>query len=131
MNNTSASRVGAIFGLLAVGLGAFGAHGLKEVLTRHGTADTWETAVFYHFIHAVVIFVLAGKTSRASGPWWCFVIGTIIFSGTLYVLALTSLRWLGAITPLGGLSLMVGWGWLAMRPSLVTDHPNTASPSKV
>src|SRR5687768_6374308 len=102
MNVLSATRVGALFGLLALGLGAFGAHGLEKLLTAYGTSDIWETAVFYHFIHALVILMLATRLPRATGPWWCFVAGTIIFSGTLYLLAVTNVRWLGAITPLGG-----------------------------
>lgn len=122
MNGTTATRVAAVFGLVAVGLGAFGAHGLKDVLTRHATADIWETAVFYHFVHAVVMLVLASRISRAAGPWWCFVLGTILFSGTLYILAVTNMRWLGAITPLGGLSLMIGWGWLVFRPAMLTAN---------
>jgi uncharacterized membrane protein YgdD (TMEM256/DUF423 family) len=113
MNNVLAMRTAAIMGMLAVGLGAFGAHGLKEILTRNGTAAIWETAVFYHFIHAVMLFVLSGRNPIAVGPWWSFLIGIVIFSGSLYLLALTNQRWLGAITPIGGASFIVGWLWLA------------------
>jgi uncharacterized membrane protein YgdD (TMEM256/DUF423 family) len=102
--------------LLAVALGAFGAHGLKEILARHGTAPTWDTAVFYHFIHAVMLLILAWRTPLPMGPWFCFLVGILIFSGTLYALALTNQRWLGAITPLGGVSFLVGWFWLAVAP---------------
>jgi uncharacterized membrane protein YgdD (TMEM256/DUF423 family) len=122
MNNVLAIRVAAIFGLVAVGLGAFGAHGLKDVLQRNGTLAIWETAVFYHFVHAVILLLLANRMERVAGPWWCFVGGICVFSGTLYVLALSNLRWLGAVTPLGGLSLMVGWGWLALRPRLILER---------
>ena len=108
-------RIAAIMGMLAVGLGAFGAHGLKEILAKHGTGAIWETAVFYHFIHAVMLFVLAGRNPTATwGPWLSFLVGIVIFSGSLYLLALTNQRWLGAITPIGGVSLIVGWLWLAI-----------------
>jgi uncharacterized membrane protein YgdD (TMEM256/DUF423 family) len=114
MTNTLALRIAALAGLLAVGLGAFGAHGFKDILVRHGTLSIWDTAVFYHFIHAVMMFLLATRPTVLRGPWWSFLIGIIVFSGSLYVLALTNLRWLGAITPIGGLSFMVGWFWLIL-----------------
>ncbi len=114
MSETLAIRVSAICGFLAVALGAFGAHGLTPTLTRHGTAAIWETAVFYHFIHAVMMFLLAQRPPFKRGPWLCFLAGIVIFSGSLYVLAVTNARWLGAITPLGGVSFLVGWLWLAM-----------------
>ena len=112
MTNNLAVRFAALMGLLAVALGAFGAHGLKEVLTRHDTVAIWEKAVFYHFIHAVMLFVLAQRQPIQHGPWLGFFVGIVIFSGSLYLLAVTNARWLGAVTPIGGLSLMVGWGWL-------------------
>jgi uncharacterized membrane protein YgdD (TMEM256/DUF423 family) len=114
MTNTTAIRVAAAAGFLAVALGAFGAHGLKAILTQNGTASIWETAVFYHFIHAVMLFVLAGRKPLAAGPWWCFLAGIMIFSGSLYLLALTGAHWLGAITPVGGASLLAGWLWLSI-----------------
>lgn len=109
-----ATRVAAVSGALAVVLGAFGAHGLKESLAQNGTANIWEKAVFYHFIHAVMLFVLAQRPPLKAGPWWCFFCGIMIFSGSLYLLAVTNRPWLGAITPLGGLSLIAGWIWLAV-----------------
>lgn len=112
MNNAVAIRIAALLGFLAVALGAFGAHGLEGILTRHDRAATWETAVFYHFIHAVVLLVLAQRKPVRSGPWWSFLLGILIFSGSLYLLALTNLKWLGAITPIGGVSLLLGWLWL-------------------
>ena len=116
VNNISAGRVAAALGLLAVGLGAFGAHGLKDVLARNETAAIWQTAVLYHFLHAIMLFVLAGRQPLASGPWFCFLVGILIFSGSLYLLAVTNVRWLGAITPFGGLSFLVGWAWLIVVP---------------
>jgi len=113
MSSLAASRIAAGLGFLAVALGAFGAHGLKETLGAHGTTDIWEKAVFYHFIHTVMLFVLGLRRPLPAGPWWSFLVGILIFSGSLYVLAVTNLRWLGAITPIGGVSFLIGWGWLA------------------
>jgi uncharacterized membrane protein YgdD (TMEM256/DUF423 family) len=116
MNNLRGMRIAAIFGLLAVALGAFGAHGLKDVLARHDTTTIWEKAVFYHFIHAVMLFILAGRVPLRFGPWLCFLAGILLFSGSLYLLALTSVHWLGFITPFGGVSFIAGWLWLAIAP---------------
>ena len=112
-----AVRIAAIIGMLAVALGAFGAHSLKPVLLRHGTLEIWEKAVFYHFVHGVMLFVLANRARVPVGPWISFLAGIVIFSGSLYLLALTNVRWLGAITPLGGLSFLAGWLWLALAPN--------------
>ena len=114
MTNTLAVRLAAVLGFLAVALGAFGAHGLKETLTQHGTTSIWEKAVLYHFIHAIMLFVLALRRPVPSGPWLSFFVGILIFSGSLYLLAVTNLKWLGAITPFGGLSFLAGWLWLAI-----------------
>jgi uncharacterized membrane protein YgdD (TMEM256/DUF423 family) len=113
VTNLLAIRIAAMMGFLAVALGAFGAHGLNDVLTQNGTLAIWEKAVFYHFIHTVMLFVLALRRPLPSGPWLSFFAGILIFSGSLYLLAVTNLKWLGAITPIGGLSLIVGWLWLA------------------
>ena len=113
MTNSMAIRLAALSGFLAVALGAFGAHGLKEILTRHETTAIWETAVFYHFIHTVMLYLLAQRRPLQTGPWISFLAGIVIFSGSLYLLAVTNLRWLGAITPFGGVSFLVGWLWLA------------------
>jgi uncharacterized membrane protein YgdD (TMEM256/DUF423 family) len=114
MTNATATRVAAIAGFLAVALGAFGAHGLNKILAQNGTAAIWETAAFYHLLHAVMLFVLAGRKPLAAGPWWCFLAGIVIFSGSLYLLAATNAHWLGAITPVGGMSFLAGWLWLAL-----------------
>jgi uncharacterized membrane protein YgdD (TMEM256/DUF423 family) len=116
MTNSQATRIAAFVGFLAVALGAFGAHGLKEVLVQNNTTAIWEKAVFYHFIHAVMLFVLAGRNPPARGPWFGFLIGIVVFSGSLYLLALTNVLWFGAITPFGGISFAVGWLWLAFAP---------------
>jgi len=118
MNNSFAIRVAAVFGFLAVALGAFGAHGLKSVLLQNATTDVWNKAVLYHSIHAVMMFVLATRRPVQSMAWLCFFIGVLIFSGSLYLLAATNLKWLGAITPLGGAAFLLGWFWLAFNPQV-------------
>jgi uncharacterized membrane protein YgdD (TMEM256/DUF423 family) len=116
VNSRTASRIAAAAGLLAVALGAFGAHGLKGILAENDTAAIWEKAVFYQFIHSVMLFVLAERKSVPRVPWWSFLIGIVIFSGSLYVLAVTNIRWLGAITPVGGISFIIGWVCLFLNP---------------
>jgi uncharacterized membrane protein YgdD (TMEM256/DUF423 family) len=111
MSDQTATRIAAASGFLAVALGAFGAHGLKEILAQNGTAAIWEKAAFYHFIHAVMLFVIAGRKPFMAVVWWSFLAGIVIFSGSLYLLAVTNMKWLGAITPVGGLSFLVGWAW--------------------
>ena len=114
MTNTLAARLAAILGFLAVALGAFGAHGLKDTLAQHATTAIWEKAVLYHFIHTVMLFMLAQRRPVLTGAWLSFFLGIVIFSGSLYVLAVTNVKWWGAITPIGGLSFLVGWAWLAI-----------------
>ena len=114
MTNTSAIRLAALMGFLAVALGAFGAHGLEKTLLQNDRVATWDTAVFYHFIHAVMLFLLAQRKPVPTGPWISFLTGIVIFSGTLYVLAITNMKWLGAITPIGGVCFLVGWLWLML-----------------
>jgi uncharacterized membrane protein YgdD (TMEM256/DUF423 family) len=107
------TRIAAALGLLAVVLGAFGAHGLKDLLAHNGTAAVWDKAVFYHFIHAVMLFILAERATLPKLAWWSFFAGILIFSGSLYLLAVTNVRWLGAITPFGGAAFIIGWCALA------------------
>jgi uncharacterized membrane protein YgdD (TMEM256/DUF423 family) len=114
MNERMAVRVAAISGLLAVGLGAFGAHGLAKTLNEFQTAAIWEKAVLYHFVHTLALLFLAGR--NAKGPFLCFLAGIVIFSGSLYLLAATDIRKLGAVTPLGGVSFLAGWLWLILAP---------------
>jgi uncharacterized membrane protein YgdD (TMEM256/DUF423 family) len=105
---------GALFGALGVMIGAFGAHGLAEILTANQRTDTFETAVKYHMYHALalllagsLLFQVPARPLRLAGLF--FVIGILIFSGSLYILSLTNISWLGAITPIGGLFLIAGW----------------------
>lgn len=111
----------AILGATGVGLGAFGAHALKARLQAADTLSTWDTAVQYHLLHAVALLVLAAWSRLAAADsaapalttsGWLFVIGIVLFSGSLYGLALGGPRWLGPVTPLGGLAFIAGWLWL-------------------
>jgi uncharacterized membrane protein YgdD (TMEM256/DUF423 family) len=122
MNHATATRISVAAGFMAVALGAFGAHGLKDVLARNGTAAVWETAVFYHFIHAVMLFLLAGRKPFAAGAWWCFLAGIVIFSGSLYLLAVTNAHWLGILTPFGGASFLAGWTWLFFSVAKANEY---------
>lgn len=114
--------LGALFAMLGVAAGAFGAHALADRLTPERLA-TFEVAVRYQVIHALGLFVIAWATTRwPSGllhvAGWLFVVGILVFGSTVYALALGGPRILGAITPLGGLSFIVGWvlaGWAVMR----------------
>ena len=112
MTRSTATRVAAGFGFLAVLLGAFGAHGLKPLLGHNGTTGIWEKAVFYHFIHTVVLYAIAQKQPLMKWPFGFFLAGIVIFSGSLYLLAVTDILWLGAITPVGGVCLLAGWAAL-------------------
>jgi uncharacterized membrane protein YgdD (TMEM256/DUF423 family) len=114
-NQSLATRIAAATGFLAVALGAFGAHALKDLLGHNGTTTIWEKAVFYHFIHAVMLFVLADRKPFPAVAWWSFLIGIFFFSGSLYLLAVTNALWLGAVTPVGGVSFLFGWGWLVFK----------------
>jgi len=107
---------GALFALSAVILGAFGAHALKDTLIAHDTVSTWETAVRYQMWHALALLLLSVMHAqhplpRSIGAF--FIGGVLLFSGSLYPLALGGPRWLGPITPIGGLCLIIGWALLA------------------
>ena len=108
--------LGSMLALSAVLFGAFGAHALRETLSAHDSIQTWETAVRYQMWHALALILLSmipGPQSmpKMAGP--CFLFGSLLFSGSLYGLALDGPKWLGPITPLGGLCLMIGWLLLA------------------
>lgn len=109
-------RVAAVLGFLAVALGAFGAHGLRG---RLGPAelDIWRTAALYHLVHAVALLAVALAGARVRrGRLVCglWTAGVVVFGGSLYLLAVTGVRWLGAITPLGGAAFLAGWLVLAV-----------------
>jgi uncharacterized membrane protein YgdD (TMEM256/DUF423 family) len=105
--------VAGLTGFLGIGLGAFGAHALKGVLEIHHAREIWNTAVLYHLVHAPVLLWLAREQSVTRIPFLCFVFGILLFSGSLYLLAVTGITWLGAVTPIGGLLLMAGWASIA------------------
>jgi uncharacterized membrane protein YgdD (TMEM256/DUF423 family) len=110
-------RTAAALCFLAVALGAFGAHALKSTLEGRGMLDVWNKAVLYHFIHAIALLVLALFGTVNRGAWWLLLAGILLFSGSLYLMALTNLRWLGLVTPLGGLCFLAGWAWLVIAPT--------------
>jgi uncharacterized membrane protein YgdD (TMEM256/DUF423 family) len=115
------SAIGAVALGLAVMLGAFGAHGLRDRLDAY-SLGIYEKAVFYHFVHALgllalTIFVRSGVLSEGGGNrvGWLLALGILIFSGSLYALAISGVRALGAITPIGGLAFIAGWLLLAFE----------------
>ena len=108
----------AVMAALGVLLGAFGAHGLEAQLEALGTTETWKTASFYHLLHALGAWVLTREGDpvkrRAMGrAGLSMLVGVLLFSGSLYALALGGPRWLGPITPLGGSLFVIAWGVVA------------------
>jgi uncharacterized membrane protein YgdD (TMEM256/DUF423 family) len=105
-----------LLGLSGVALGAFGAHGLKAILAAAGGLENWKTAVLYQLIHAVALLALSHRTEpivRRIGLWW--VLGVVLFSGSLYLLALGApVKFLWPVTPAGGLALLLGWASLIL-----------------
>ncbi len=105
--------LGSLSGFTGVVLGAFAAHGLRGRLTDE-LLNVFETGVRYQIYHALALLLVALAFSRwPRGEFavagWCFVLGTVVFSGSLYALSLTGTRWLGAVTPIGGLAFLLGW----------------------
>jgi uncharacterized membrane protein YgdD (TMEM256/DUF423 family) len=119
MNAKNMLVTGALTGMTAVALGAFGAHALKERLTASGRLDTYDLAVEYQFYHALAL-LLTGLAARKEATGfvraaaWCFVGGILAFSGSLYVLAVFDVPAAGAITPFGGTAFIAGWLLLAL-----------------
>lgn len=110
------------FGFTGVALGAFGAHALKATLEANGTQSAWSAAMLFQLIHSVALLALAGWRDGHTGPsakvGACWVAGIVLFSGSLYVIALGGPKILGPITPLGGLAFLSGWAlimWNALR----------------
>ena len=111
-----------ILGALSVGIGAFGAHGLEATLTANGRVETFETAVKYQFYHTLALLLLGilmlnFQQSYLTYAAYAFTGGIVVFSGSLYVLSLTNMTWLGAITPIGGLGFILGWVFLILGVS--------------
>jgi uncharacterized membrane protein YgdD (TMEM256/DUF423 family) len=120
--------VAAVIGCLAVGAGAFGAHALRERLSAD-LLGTFQTASSYQMYHALALFgvgILLGRFSSEGSTWltaagWLFIVGTLLFSGSLYTLALTDTRWLGAIAPVGGVAFLLGWLAIAVGVMQLTS----------
>lgn len=114
--------VGAILAFLAVALGAFGAHALKDNFAAERYEKTWETATQYQMYHALALIAIGilahesfiGASSQFTWAAYCFISGTILFSGSLYVLSITGIKKLGAITPIGGVLFLAGWVLVAL-----------------
>jgi uncharacterized membrane protein YgdD (TMEM256/DUF423 family) len=111
--------LGSLFGGLGVALGAFGAHGLEERLTSDALS-TYETAARYQMYHALALLAVAYAVSHwpdsnlPTAAGWLFIAGIVLFSGSLYLLSITDIKWLGAIAPLGGAAFIAGWLCLAL-----------------
>ena len=108
----------AISGFLSVALGALGAHSLKNILDEYGKS-IYEKAVLYQMFHTIALFVVGilqhlVKGTSFSIAGWGFLVGILLFSGSLYLLAATGAKWLGAITPFGGVAFLFGWFWLVV-----------------
>lgn len=109
---------GAVLSGLGVVFGAFGAHGLRDRMTADLLA-VYETGVQYHLIHGLALLAVAGAASRWPNAWigaagWLFAAGIVVFSGSLYILAISGVRWWGAVTPIGGVCFLAGWAALAV-----------------
>lgn len=127
---------GGLLGAVAVAAGAFGAHGLKGMLEASGQAANWETASRYALVHALAL-VAAGLIAALPGATqvsrvlaaaaWCFGAGTAIFSGCLWILAVTGIRVLGAVVPIGGVLLIAGWLLLAVGGVRLADDSGTGA----
>jgi len=122
-------QLGAVWGFLAVAMGAFGAHGLKGRLAELDQAANFHTAAQYHMYCALALLVVgllvqSGRSHPAANmAGWAFLTGSVIFSGSLYLLAVTGLRWLGSITPIGGVAMLIGWAALAVAAVARTVEP--------
>ena len=111
--------IASILGLTGVALGAFGAHGLEATLEANNRADTFETAARYHMYHALALFAVAWLSIQYTTKWVSYAgffltIGVIVFSGSLYILAIADIGFMGAIAPVGGASLIIGWGCMGL-----------------
>lgn len=119
-SNRTMRTIAALSGFAAVALGAFGAHALRSTLAALATVDSWNTASLYHLVHSAVLLCLAVAWPRARLSFWLFVVGIVLFSGSLYVFSVTGLKGVAMAAPVGGTCLMAGWlalAFLACRES--------------
>jgi len=110
-------KTGIIFSILSVAIGAFGAHSLAEVLTENDRIDTFKTAVLYQMFHSIAIIITGFlfnyyKSKKLRIAFYLFLVGIVLFSGSLYILSVTNIGIFGAITPIGGVLFIVGWVYL-------------------
>lgn len=117
MQNRVAKCIAGLLGFFAVLCGAFGAHFLRGLLESQGTMQVWQTGALYHLVHAAVLVMLSAWRPVPRIAFNLILAGVIVFSGSLYALALTNFKWFGAITPLGGLGILAGWLVLALGKS--------------
>lgn len=123
---------GSLLGGLSVAAGAFGAHGLRAFLEAHGQAGNWETASRYALCHALAVVAVGTLAAFRPAPLLnaagaCFLLGTLVFSGCLFALAVSGVRVLGAVVPIGGVLLIAGWGLLAAAAWRQRRHEGDAS----
>lgn len=119
-------RVAGVAGALGVLLGAFGAHGLKSWVDDTHLLDVWDTAAKYHLVHALALGLVAVHPRKPGAAGVLFVIGMLLFCGSLYTMALTDVRALGAVTPFGGIALVAGWIALATASGASPQRPQTS-----
>jgi uncharacterized membrane protein YgdD (TMEM256/DUF423 family) len=120
LDSRFAMIAGAVLAAIGVALGAFGAHFLKALLPPEALG-WWQTAAQYQMWHAIgLVAIGAAPVARTRGPAMMLAAGTAIFSGSLYAMALSDVRWLGAVTPVGGVLMIAGWAWLAWRVAIKT-----------
>ena len=113
-----ALKVNSTVGAVAVVLGAFGAHALKDVLQSNGNIEVWKTAVFYHLIHSILLVLISFNSDYFNKvAYFLLLVGVILFCGSLYLLSFFSFSWLGPITPVGGIFLILGWVTLSRKPN--------------
>ena len=120
MQKNSWIAIGAFLAMLGVMLGAFGAHALKPILEANGRVETFDVAVKYHFYHALGLLMIGTLQKNFTEErllhyaGWLMLIGVLIFSGSLYILCITNLTFLGAITPLGGVGMIASWALVVL-----------------
>lgn len=129
MKSHTTLAIGAVLAAAGIGLGAFGAHGLKDMVEPALLAN-WETGVRYHMYGALAMLAVSLRPEQRRAPWFLLA-GAVVFGGSLYVMALTGARWLGAVTPLGGVLLIVGLLIAAWDVRRAAARPAAEAPERV